>query len=607
MSKVSSNPPTVSMQWANTIESSRAATGTFSKLVERNSNASSDKVDKTEKLFVSYFSDRINKLGGELGIPLNQRQALNNAGLSALKEIMSETFDRAPEGKMKLKDFKELVKQANTLAFEKLSELDKTFGAPQTSPQIIPFKTKEGEVKITVMKPAPPIENLVLRGGGAKGIGNGAALIEMENAGVLKEVKHIVGTSAGALTSVGLACGMTAKEFNDFADKTDIGGLKGTPNNYKTVYPMIDTGKRVGHTAGNALLELDKVSANETHARLNKPGNWEKVVDAFNDNKITKEQFDHLKVLKEKPDFDSNRTGKMVTFSDLSAMSKIFPEVKELTLTGMNRTDSQLHYFDAQKTPDMPIAVAGRISMSIPVFFASVDYDAGGGKKTWVDGGVGSNMPSGAIMDGIKEEVDTAKMELDKAVKENNPSGIETASKKLEEATKKLNEATARTLLMTFDEGGKAYDKMSDPHKQKTTRGPLELLTGAIAGDTRFAFNKDKDTRNIRDAGPNVVVVHHGDIGTLDLEADEGRVKSATLESKMRTLEQLDLRRNQGIHEVFNSVDKVVSSFSREEIGKIALGGAPQRDSFTGPSGKQMYDIAKDIYDKCVDLNKTML
>src|SRR5690606_8061931 len=134
----------------------------------------------------------------------------------------------------------------------------------------------------------------------------------------------------------------------------------------------------------------------------------------------------------------------MVTFKDLHLMHLLAPaQFKELTLTGWDSTNKQETYFNAQNTPDMPVAVAGRISMSIPVYFRSVDFDPGDGSGTrsFTDGGVGSNMPTEVITDNLQGRA--------------------------------LEEARARTALMTFDENGKAYTVLH--------REPAGPATGLVA------------------------------------------------------------------------------------------------------------------------------
>ncbi|MCH3835825.1 hypothetical protein LZC17_09890, partial [Campylobacter jejuni] len=76
------------------------------------------------------------------------------------------------------------------------SELMSNLPQADTRPQIIP----RGD-KYVVIRPAPQLENMALRGGGAKGIAYSAGLDQMEKTGMLAGLKHLSGSSAGALTA----------------------------------------------------------------------------------------------------------------------------------------------------------------------------------------------------------------------------------------------------------------------------------------------------------------------------------------------------------------------------------------------------------------------
>lgn len=91
-------------------------------------------------------------------------------------------------------------------------------------------------------------KNLVFEGGGVKGIAYGGALEILDEMGILKNIKRVAGTSAGAITAALLAIGYDYKEvseiiagtnFKDFEDGTrflfnliriikNMVGLKGT-------------------------------------------------------------------------------------------------------------------------------------------------------------------------------------------------------------------------------------------------------------------------------------------------------------------------------------------------------------------------------------------
>ncbi|XP_078684596.1 uncharacterized protein YqhO-like [Branchiostoma floridae x Branchiostoma belcheri] len=58
-----------------------------------------------------------------------------------------------------------------------------------------------------------PFENLVLEGGGAKGIAYIGAMKVLEDAGIIKNIKRFAGCSAGAVTAGLMSLGMTSNEI----------------------------------------------------------------------------------------------------------------------------------------------------------------------------------------------------------------------------------------------------------------------------------------------------------------------------------------------------------------------------------------------------------
>ena len=77
-----------------------------------------------------------------------------------------------------------------------------------------------------------------------------------------------------------------------------------------------------------------------------------------------------------------------ITFGELAATK----EYREIYLVGANLSTGLSEVFSHKTTPEMKVADAARISMSIPLFFASVK----GGKKKdhiYVDGGLLENYP----------------------------------------------------------------------------------------------------------------------------------------------------------------------------------------------------------------------
>ncbi|XP_019645469.1 PREDICTED: uncharacterized protein LOC109486195 [Branchiostoma belcheri] len=64
-----------------------------------------------------------------------------------------------------------------------------------------------------------PFENLVLEGGGNRGLAYFGALQVLEEAGIWKNIRRFSGTSAGAITATFLAIGMSTSEAKDYVDQ----------------------------------------------------------------------------------------------------------------------------------------------------------------------------------------------------------------------------------------------------------------------------------------------------------------------------------------------------------------------------------------------------
>jgi NTE family protein len=185
-----------------------------------------------------------------------------------------------------------------------------------------------------------PFENLVFEGGGVKGLAFCGAIKALEEKGIMKNVKRLTGSSAGAITAGLLACGYSSdeileelkdKDFNDFKD--DEFGIFRDAKRLMTEY---------GFYAGKEFY------------------NW----------------YGHL--LRKKTDS-----------SDI-----IFREVferfdKELIITGACLNRRETHYYNKERNAEMPVRDAVRISMSIPLFFSAVDWQG----DLLVDGGVLNNYP----------------------------------------------------------------------------------------------------------------------------------------------------------------------------------------------------------------------
>jgi NTE family protein len=183
-------------------------------------------------------------------------------------------------------------------------------------------------------------ENLVFEGGGVKGLAFCGALKVMEEKGITTDVNRLAGSSAGAITAGLLACGYTSdaimqelkvKDFNEFKD--DDFGI------FRDVKRLM---KEVGFYAG-----------------------------------------------KEFHDWYGELLAKKAGHSDVT-FGEVFEKFgKELIVTGTCLNRRETHYYTKERNPHMPVRDAVRISMSIPLFFAAVEWQG----DLLVDGGVLNNYP----------------------------------------------------------------------------------------------------------------------------------------------------------------------------------------------------------------------
>ncbi|WP_298213485.1 patatin-like phospholipase family protein [Acidovorax sp.] len=489
---------------------------------------------------------------------------------------------RAQGGKLPASQFQQTVRELHTATLGKLIDLNNRYVKVIITPQL----AKGTSGGFTLTRKAPMLENLVFQGGGAKGVGNPPALVELSKMGVIGGLKQVVGTSAGALTAAALAAGMSAADFQTLMNNTPMPSLAEDLTNFATIYPQVDfkdssdvgrfdrfairfKGHGKDFSAQNALAILDQQTARSVGAFVD--GNTQAIADAVADGRITQQEASRLDVFKGLTDqsFEQNRTDKMLTFNDLSILHKIKPEqFKELTLTGYNKTDKQTEMFNSTNTPDMAVALAGRISMSIPVYFESVKL----GDKEYVDGGVGSNVPSEAVI----------------------PQGGDSLLRQ---------EALAKTMVMIFDDKGKGFNTLhgrnleaAPPTTKEVNDIGARVVRDATGAD--YLQSLKDDMVKVHASGPNVHVVFHGNVDTFDLNATDARQNFAKQMAAMKTLEQIQNRQNEAERVELTSIDQALTLLSTAEKQAVVAQGEPQLHNF---AYQEDYNIAKALYHGCAD------
>jgi NTE family protein len=185
-----------------------------------------------------------------------------------------------------------------------------------------------------------PFQNLVFEGGGVRGVAYAGALDVLDRAGILSQIQAVAGTSAGAITAALVALGYTPAEITDVFlhvdfDKFKDGGCGG----------LLRLFSRYGWYCGDYFLNL-------------------------------------MECLVER------KTGsRHTTFAELERMKDRGFRGLRVFATDLNST--RIVEYSANCSRTMEIATAVRMSMSIPLFFASIRR----GGDVHVDGGVLLNYP----------------------------------------------------------------------------------------------------------------------------------------------------------------------------------------------------------------------
>jgi NTE family protein len=202
-------------------------------------------------------------------------------------------------------------------------------------------------------------KNLVLEGGGVRGLAYAGAFKELEEKGILQQIDKVAGTSAGAIAGVLISVGYSAKEIDSIIRSLPVqefndgrGGILGKYRRVRHKYGLYKG--RKFELWVQQLIQYKTGDINLSFAQLHQ----------------------------------------------LHLQNKLF---KDFYCTATNLSKQQLEIFSFEHTPDMPIALAVRISGGIPLYFEPIilnehyqkieKKDTLSFKNYYVDGGMIANYP----------------------------------------------------------------------------------------------------------------------------------------------------------------------------------------------------------------------
>ncbi|GAB3638534.1 hypothetical protein GCM10027422_41240 [Hymenobacter arcticus] len=211
-------------------------------------------------------------------------------------------------------------------------------------------------------QPAIPLyRNLIMKGGGIRGIAYGGALQELERQGVLASITRVGGTSAGAIQAALLAVGYAPAAITDIINRTPV--------------QRLNDGRFIFIGGGSRLL---------------RQFGW------YRGNQLATYLCELVGRQTQRPN---------LTLAELHALALAQPgHYRDLYTTGTNLTRQCTQVFSYETHPTMRVADAVRISMSIPLYFRAVLLDAdnqviqgkpkaGQPVQVLVDGGLLANYP----------------------------------------------------------------------------------------------------------------------------------------------------------------------------------------------------------------------
>ena len=235
------------------------------------------------------------------------------------------------------------------------------------------IKNNESNTNGANNPPKYHFKNLVFEGGGVKGIAYVGALDVLNEEGILQNIERVAGTSAGAMVAVLVGLGYTAEEMKDV-----LWNIKFRNFLDKSWGLIRNTGRLIedyGWYKGEFFRDL---MAGYIKA---KTGDGE------------------------------------VTFKDIEKMRQEGKPFRDIYLIGADLSTGLSKVFSAATTPDVKVADAARISMSIPLIFAAVK-GIKGDDHIYVDGGLLENYAIKVFdrKDYVVDEVNARKTEYYKKI-----------------------------------------------------------------------------------------------------------------------------------------------------------------------------------------------
>ena len=199
--------------------------------------------------------------------------------------------------------------------------------------------------------------NLVFKGGGVRGIAYLGALEVLDEIGIFQNIQRVAGTSAGAIAATLVSFPLTIQEARQVFNSLDI--------------------SQIPHSATDkGMQKLLHPIENANYQRFFKNYGWysSKYFHKWLEGVIAEQCGGNPRA----------------TFADFQALG-----FRELHIVAANLSRHRAEVFSAARTPNVAVADAVRMSISIPIFFEALRFDGKelGDGDYYVDGGLYDNFP----------------------------------------------------------------------------------------------------------------------------------------------------------------------------------------------------------------------
>lgn len=471
---------------------------------------------------------------------------------------------------------------------------------------VVPQIVRKADGGYNLVRRVPPIEHLALQGGGFKVVGMGGALLALADAGALDHLRAVAGSSAGALIATWLSVGRGIDELKEVLSG-ELRELLKTDDTQNDIYPDISfqaTAKVAAtllwpfgathDTAIGIIRKLDEITAHEAWSFL-KSLNAETLrseVTALvqqkrkaggrpsnEDHNAVREDvrltLTRLSMLAAKPDFSRSRAGRMVTFADMALLHSLAPDrFRHLSISAHDTTTGKNIIFDRHTSPGLPIAYAARASMAHPLIASGVSFPHFLGRATqhvFSDGGISSNIPVEAFVPLSRER------------SLSDPTAIRPPIEQ------RLRAASA---VMAFDRDGETSAILHGPPESNASNSLFQRMSnsissafaGWVATNPGIADDNAADRNKLWEFGANVISVKHGDLSTMDMDANAERKRDAFESAHADVLAQLKIARGDlyavevsSVEEAFALLDDDEKALLRAHSDEQGIGDSEDR------------------------------